>query len=69
MQFYFDSWAEFVKMNGQGPYVWAAYAITWLVLSYLLLSPWLRKRRWLARERDRLRRQTTHEAPSRTDIL
>ena len=69
MQLYFDSWTEFVTMNGQGPYVWAAYAITWLVLGYLLLSPWLRKRRWLARERARRRRQTAHESPPGTDIL
>lgn len=63
IQFYFDSWAEFVTMNGHGPYVWAAYAITWLVLAYLLLNPWLRKRRWLVTESARLKRQMGREAP------
>jgi len=63
MQFYFESWSEFVQMNGHGPYVWAAYAITWLVLSYLVLSPWVRKRRWLAAESNRLKRQMAREAP------
>lgn len=61
IQFYFDSWAEFVKMDGHGPYVWAAYAITWLVLCYLVISPWWRKRRWQFREHKRLMRQMTQE--------
>jgi len=64
IQFYFESWSEFVKMNGHGPYVWAAYAITWVVLSYLLISPWWRKRRWLVAESARLKRQMDREAPS-----
>ncbi|MGD8177089.1 heme exporter protein CcmD [Marinimicrobium sp. ARAG 43.8] len=50
MAFYFDSWADFMAMDGHGGYVWACYAITWAVLLYLLISPWVRRRRWVRRQ-------------------
>lgn len=50
MRFYFDSWAEFFQMGGHGPYVWACFLITWVVLAYLLISPIVRRRRWIRRQ-------------------
>lgn len=63
MGFYFDSWSEFFAMDGHGGFVWAAFVLTWLVLGYLLLSPWLAHRRWLREQRQRLRRQM-HQTPA-----
>ncbi len=37
---------EFFWMDGYGPYVWAAYGITFLVVVGLLLQSW-----WYARKR------------------
>ncbi len=42
---YFDSIHAALVMDGHGAFVWAAYAITALVLVYLLLAPVLRSRR------------------------
>ena len=44
MKFQFESLAGFIAMNGHGPYVWAAYAITFAVLIFLLVSPVLQKK-------------------------
>ncbi|MDY0006545.1 MAG: heme exporter protein CcmD [Spongiibacteraceae bacterium] len=41
----FDSWHAFWVMGGHGPYVWAAYGITALVLIALVVLPCLRGRR------------------------
>lgn len=42
---YFESWQAFWTMGGHGPYVWSAYAITFVVLVGLVVAPWLRGRR------------------------
>lgn len=47
MQFQFDSFASFMTMNGHGPYVWAAYGISFAVLLYLLVSPILQRRQFV----------------------
>lgn len=44
MTFQFDSLASFMAMNGHGPFVWASYGITFVVLVYLLVSPVLQRR-------------------------
>jgi heme exporter protein D len=44
MTFQFDSLANFMAMNGHGPFVWASYGITFVVLVYLLVSPVLQRR-------------------------
>lgn len=51
MNFQFDSFAEFIAMNGHGPYVWAAYAITFVALIYLLVSPVLQKRAFVNQQK------------------
>jgi heme exporter protein D len=44
MKFQFDSLADFIAMNGHGPFVWAAYAITLAALIFLVVSPVLQKK-------------------------
>lgn len=39
MKFQFETIADFITMNGHGPFVWSAYAITFAVLIFLLVSP------------------------------
>ena len=46
----FDSFADFLSMNGHGVYVWSAYGITLLVLAGNLLYPLFARRRFLQEE-------------------
>lgn len=55
MKFQFDSFAEFMAMNGHGPFVWAAYGITFVVLGWLLISPLLQRRQFM-RQQERQQR-------------
>ena len=41
--------ADFMMMNGHGPYVWASYAITFLVLATLVIVPSLKKKQLIKR--------------------
>lgn len=50
MKFQFESIADFIAMNGHGPYVWAAYAITFAVLIFLLVSPVLQKKAFVKQQ-------------------
>jgi heme exporter protein D len=43
MKFQFESFAEFMQMNGHGAFVWAAYAITFIGLIFLIIHPLLQK--------------------------
>lgn len=45
MQFQFDNLAEFLSMNGHGPYVWAAYLVAGMVMGALAVAPVIRQRR------------------------
>lgn len=40
----FASWNEFVNMGGYALYVWASYALTFVVMTGLILLPWLHHR-------------------------
>lgn len=44
MMFQFDSLSAFVEMGGHGWYVWLSYAITALILAWLVISPLMRAR-------------------------
>lgn len=44
MKFQFETVADFIAMNGHGPYVWAAYAITFASLVFLVVSPVLQRK-------------------------
>lgn len=62
MQFQFDGFASFLAMNGHGPYVWASYAVAFLVLAALAITPGLRQKK----QRQALERQLRQvEARSR----
>jgi heme exporter protein D len=50
MKFQFESIADFIAMNGHGPYVWASYAITFAVLVFLLVSPLLQKKAFVKQQ-------------------
>jgi len=57
---YFDSLDALLAMEGHGPYVWAAYGITLLVLALVLGAPRRRRRRLLREVRGELRREAAH---------
>ena len=59
---YFDSLQAMLHMEGHGPFVWAAYTITCLVLVLMLLLPGRRSRRQLRQLAGERRRQ--HSAPT-----
>ncbi len=58
---YFDSWSAVLQMEGHGPYVWAAYAITGLVVVLLVWTPLRRARRLREALRSEARRQAAQE--------
>lgn len=51
MQFQFDSLMDFWLMDGHGPYVWSAYAITFVVLGVLVIGARMQRRLFLQRQR------------------
>lgn len=57
---YFENFTALMMMDGHGPYVWAAYGITTVVMVSLVLSPLLRKRQLLAQLRIGLRREQAY---------
>jgi heme exporter protein D len=48
MNFQFETLAELWAMKGHGPFVWSAYAITFIALIYLIWSPLKQQRVLLA---------------------
>ncbi len=54
---YFDSLQAVLQMEGHGPYVWAAYGITCIVLLSMLLAPRRRSRQQLRQLAGELKRQ------------
>lgn len=58
MTFRFDSLGDFLYMQGHGVFVWSAYAISLLIMAWLVLSPWIQQRRL----RQQLQRQYRREA-------
>lgn len=49
--------SEFLAMGGHGPYVWSAYAITFVVLALNVLEPWVARQRLVSEEARRRRRE------------
>lgn len=39
MRFQFDSLTDFIQMDGHGFYVWLAYAIAFVVIAWVLITP------------------------------
>lgn len=57
MNFYFDSAAAFWHMDGHGPYVWACYVVTVVVLIALAAAPMMRKAKFIKQQRALIARQ------------
>ena len=53
---YFESIAAAMEMDGHGAYVWSAYLISIVVLTYLIWSPFRRRRSLEVQVRGELRR-------------
>jgi heme exporter protein D len=53
----FDSFADFLAMGKHAPYVWSAYGVTFAIVLWNILQPWLRRRRLLAEQAALLRRE------------
>jgi heme exporter protein D len=64
---YFDSLSAVLTMDGHGAYVWSAYALTLLVVIYLVISPGRRQRRMLRELRGEIRRKQQHATPRGTE--
>ena len=64
---YFDSFQALLEMEGHGAFVWAAYGITLVVLSVMLIVPRRRSREQLRRLAGELRRQGA--APSNAEEI
>lgn len=56
MNFQFESFGEFLAMNGHGPYVWACFALTFALMLYLAFAPDMRVRQFV-RQQKRLERR------------
>lgn len=50
MKFQFESIADFMAMNGHGPFVWASYGITFAVLIFLVVHPVLQKKAFIKQQ-------------------
>ena len=59
---YFDSFEAFLAMGKHGAYVWSAYGIAAIVLSVNLIAPVLNKRKVVAKQQARLRREQQKRA-------
>ena len=62
MKFQFESFAEFMAMNGHGPFVWSAYAITFALLVFLFVSPILQKKAFIKQQRKQQKLAQTNSA-------
>ncbi len=54
---HFNSFADFIAMDGHGLYVWLSYSIALVVIVFNVLSPILSKRQFIAEYKRRLKRE------------
>jgi heme exporter protein D len=57
----FNTFSEFMQMGGHGFYVWTAYGITLVVLSYNIINPMVMNRRFVKSQKQNLRREQARE--------
>ena len=57
MELQFESLAEFIAMGKHGFYVWLAFGLTALVISWNVLQPLLQRRRLIKQLKQQLRRE------------
>lgn len=61
----FESFADFLAMGTHGPYVWAAYGLTAIIIVWNVLQPGLARRRWLREQSAQLKRDARDAQESR----
>ena len=54
--------SEFFAMGGYAGYVWAAYAVFFVVLAFDAMTPWWQRRRVLRELRGRVKRQAARSS-------
>ncbi|MBV1915929.1 MAG: heme exporter protein CcmD [Pseudomonadales bacterium] len=59
---YFDSFEAFLAMGKHGVYVWSAYGLAIVLLSVNVIAPLLNKRKVVAKQQARLRREQQKRA-------
>lgn len=59
---YFDSFEAFLAMGKHGVYVWSAYGLAVVVLIVNVIAPLLNKRKVVAKQQARLRREQQKRA-------
>jgi len=65
----FDSFSAFIHMGGHGPFVWSAYAITLVVLTYNVVQALRLKRLVIVNEKQAIERETEQETRRVTETL
>jgi heme exporter protein D len=60
----FDSFAEFLAMGRHGPYVWSAYGLSFAIILWNVVQPWLTRRRWLKEQSAQLKRDARESRKS-----
>ncbi len=53
----FESFADFLAMGKHGPYVWAAYGLSFVIIVWNVVQPWWLRRRWLHEQSALLKRE------------
>lgn len=51
MNFQFESLQEFLFMDGHGAYVWGCFAVTFVLMLYLVLAPGIRTRQFIRQQK------------------
>ena len=64
LEFQFDSLQALLAMDGHGPYVWAAYGITFFALGALVWTSYSARKRFLSQQSAILSRRAVQEAES-----
>ncbi len=59
----FESFADFLAMGKHGPYVWAAYGVTFAIVLWNVLQPWLLRKKLLKEQAGALRRESRGQQP------
>ncbi len=53
----FESLADFLAMGRHGFYVWLAYGVTFVIVGWNVLQPWLRRKKLVQEQAGALRRE------------
>jgi len=54
---YFETFNDFIHMNGHGGYVWFCYGVATLVLTAMFVQPISAKKKFLKQQRALIKRQ------------